>query len=67
MLLPAAAPGLELRGMGYLLLSLPLTSDAGYLLLATPPDLGHRVAPLGCSCTITVWYSGPLPLTSGVG
>ena len=30
-------------------LFLPLTSDAGYLLSAAPPDLGHGVAPFGCS------------------
>ena len=32
-----------------------------------PPDLGRGVAPLDCSCTIAVWHSRPLPLTSDVG
>ena len=44
----------------------PLTSSTEYLLLDAPPDLGRRVAPLGRSCTITVWYSRLLPLTSDV-
>ena len=44
----------------------PLTLDAGYILSATPPDLGRGVAPLGPSCTIAVWYSRPLTLTSDV-
>ena len=59
LVLPATAPGLGLRGVGYLLpaaapdlrhgvllSSLPLTSDAGYLLSDAPPDLGCWVAPL---------------------
>ena len=45
----------------------PLTSDAGYLLSATPPDLGHGVAPLGHSCTVAAWHSRLLPLTSDMG
>ena len=31
---------------------LPLTSDMGWLLLATAPDLGHGIAPLGHSIVI---------------
>ena len=37
------------------------------LLSAVTPDLGHGVAPLGRSCTVTAWHSQPLPLTSDVG
>ena len=44
-----------------------LTSDAGYLLSATLPDLRRRVAHLCCSCTVAVWYSRPLPVTWDVG
>ena len=44
-----------------------LTSDAGYLLSATLPDLRRRLAPLRHSCTVAVWYSRPLPLTWDVG
>ena len=56
------------RGVGSSSRPPPLTSDAGYLLSAVPaPDLGRRVAPLGCSCAVAVWYSRPLPLTSDVG
>ena len=36
----------------------PLTSDAGYLLSATPPDLGCGVAPLGCSQPPALWRAG---------
>ena len=32
-----------------------------------PPDLGCRAALLGRSCTVTFWYSRPLPLTSDMG
>ena len=67
LVLPAAAPGLGLRGMGYLLSSPPLISDSGYLLLAALPDLGCRVALLGRSCAVAAWHSRPLPLTSDVG
>ena len=35
----------------------PLTLEAGYLLLAAPPDLGRRVAPLGRSCTVEYIYT----------
>ena len=45
----------------------PLASDAGWLLLAVPPGLGHGVAPLGHSCTIAAWHSWPLPLSLDVG
>ena len=54
LLLPAATPGLGLKGVGYLLSAAPL-------------DLGRGVAPLGHSCAITAWLSWPLPLTSDVG
>ena len=46
---------------------LPLTSDAGYLLSAAPPDLRHRVAPFCRSCAVAAWHSRPLPLTSDLG
>ena len=31
---------------------LPLTSDVGWLFLATTPDLDHGVAPLSCACVL---------------
>ena len=43
-----------------------LTSDAGYLLLAAPPDLGRGVIPLGCRPS-GMGSSRLLPLTSDVG
>ena len=67
-LLPPAAPGLGLRAWGISFQSPPLTSDAGYLLLAAPlADLRRGVAPLGRSCAVAVWQSRLLPLTSDVG
>ena len=54
LLLPAAAPGLGLKGVGYLLSAAPL-------------DLGRGVAPLGHSCAITVWHSQLLSLNLDVG
>ena len=44
----------------------PLTSDAGYLPLAAPPDLGRGVAPLG-RCPSGMGSSQLLPLTSDMG
>ena len=56
---------------------LPLASGVGLVLTAAapglgrwvsplgrPPDLGRGVAPLGRSCTVAIWHSQPLPLTS---
>ena len=45
----------------------PRAWGVGYLLLAATPDLRRRVAPLGHSCAVAVWYSWPLPLTLDVG
>jgi len=36
----------------YCLTWVSLTLDVGYLLMATAPDLGHGVAPLGHSCAM---------------
>ena len=44
-----------------------LASDAGWLLQTVAPDLGRGVAPLGRSCAVAAWHSGPLPLTSDAG
>ena len=54
LLLPAATPGLGLKGVGYLLSAAPL-------------DLGRGVAPLGHSCAITVWHSQLLSLNLDLG
>ena len=64
---PTRCPWPQAWGVGYLLLAPPLTSEAGYLLLAAPADFGRGVAPLGGSCAVAVWYSRPLPLTLDVG
>ena len=41
--------GVSLHGCSSKVQLLLLTLDQGYLLMATPPDLEHRVAPLGLS------------------
>ena len=80
LLLLATAPGLGLRGMGYLLPAAAPDLGCGVTPFLTAPDLGRwlsplghptnlgrGVAPLSCSCTVTVWHSWLLPLTSDVG
>ena len=64
-LLPPLASGLGVWGH-----LLPAAApDLGCWLspLHRPPDLRRGVAPLSRSCTIAVWYSWQLPLTSDVG
>ena len=49
LLLPAAAPGLGLRDVGYLLPAPASDLGRGVTPLVASPDLGRRVAPLGRS------------------
>ena len=66
-LLPAAAPDFG-RGVTPLVAAPdlgPWVSPLGRH--PPPPGLGCGVAPLSRSCTVTVWYSQLLPLTSEVG
>ena len=42
-------------------ISLPLTSDAGYVLSAARPDLRRGVAPLSHSCTVSLVFSAATP------
>ena len=44
----------------------PVASEAGWLLSAVAPDLGHGVAPLGHYCAVAAWHSRLLPLTLDV-
>ena len=59
--------GVSLHGCSSKVQPLLLILDEGCILTAALPDLQRGVAPLGGFCTIAVWYSRLLPLTSDVG
>ena len=65
--------GVSLQGCSSKAQLLLLTLDEGYLLTATPPDLGHGVAPLSPPAprthhSLDVWQLlSATALTSGVG
>ena len=59
--------GVSLHGYSSKVQPLLLILDKGCILTAALPDLQRGVAPLGGLCTVAVWYSWLLPLTSDVG
>ena len=63
---PGRRPDLG-RGVTPLITAPDLGRGVTPLVAPPPPDLGCRVAPLGRSCPVAVWYFRPLPLTSDVG